>query len=449
MHIDKYSANFVFSMKPIFYLSFLALLFAACTKNNSHKIILKHDVLSECNEAIQNAVVVDRVPPPVASRRYYYAGIAAYESLVPFSKDFISLSGQLKELRDIPKPDTSLGFCLDLVAVCAHTYTSQKLVFQEDSIANFRKRKLDYYRSELPSSTFKNSIAYGDSVGAAIVRWSKTDNYAKTRGTDFYIVKKEDGKWEPTLPEFGDALEPNWFKLRTAVVPSASSIAIPAPEPFSKDKNSRFYKIARQVYDQNKNQDSSYLAIAKYWDDNPNSAIHYGHATINVLRVSPPGHWLSIFSQAARQQKYDLFKSAEGIARLSAVIYDAFVVCWDTKYKTEYVRPETVIRKLIDSSWTPAIQTPPFPEYPSAHSVVSTSSAKLLTSMFGEYAFTDSTQIEFGLGARRFNNFREAANEACMSRLYGGIHFIDGIEQGKHMGEKLGEYHIRHIKTRR
>jgi hypothetical protein len=422
---------------------------AACTQKSTENIIIKHDVLTECNIAIQNAVVVDRVPPPVASRRYYYAGVAAYESLVPFSQEFISLSGQLIDLTELPKPDTSLRYCLDLVALCAHTYTSQKLVFQEDSIVNFRQRKLDFYKRSLPSKTFYNSIAYGDSVGAAIVKWAKTDNYGKTRGTDFYLVKQGDGKWEPTLPEFGDALEPNWFKLRTAVVPTAASITIPKPEPFNKDKNSRFYKLAKQVYDQNKNQDSSYLDIAKYWDDNPNSTIHYGHATIGVLRISPPGHWLSIFSNVAKQKKYDLFKSAEGIARLSAVIYDAFIICWDTKYKTEYVRPETVIRKYIDSSWTPAIQTPPFPEYPSAHSVVSSSSATLLTSMFGEYAFTDSTQMEFGLGARSFKNFREAANEACMSRLYGGIHFIDGIENGKLMGNMLGEYHLKHVKTRK
>lgn len=421
----------------------------ACNNRDTDKVILKHDIIAECNIAIQNAVVVDRIPPPVASRRYYYASVAAYESLVPFSKDFISLSGQLRDLKEISRPDTSLGYCLDLVAMCAHTYTSQKLVFQEDSISNFRNRKMEYYKEKLPSKTFENSVNYGDSVGASIVRWAKTDNYGQTRGINFYLVKDEEGKWEPTLPEFGDALEPNWFKLRTAGVPSASSIEIPAPEPFSKDKNSRFFKIAKQVYDQSKNQDSSFLEIAKYWDDNPNSTIHYGHATIGVLRVSPPGHWLSIFSHVAKQKQYDLFKSAEGMARLSAVIYDAFIVCWDTKYKTEYVRPETFIRKYIDSSWTPAIQTPPFPEYPSAHSVVSSSSATLLTSMFGEYGFTDSTQMEFGLGARSFKNFREASNEACMSRLYGGIHFIDGIEKGRMMGDLLGEYHLKHIKTRK
>jgi len=104
---------------------------------------------------------------------------------------------------------------------------------------------------------------------------------------------------------------------------------------------------------------------------------------------------------------------------------------------------------LIDSTWLPPIQTPSFPEYPSGHSVVSSTAATVLTSMFGEYPFTDSTEHEFGLGVRKFKNFREAANEACISRLYGGIHFMDGIEYGKEMGNKLGEYHLAKLRTRK
>ena len=433
--------------RHLFYFAVLSI--AACSKPNTGKVILNNNILSECNAAVQNAVVVDHVSAPVGGRRYFYASIAAYESLVPFFKEYNSLSGQMHGFVSPPKPDTARGYCLDLIALCAHTYASQKLVYKEDSIINFRTRKLDWYKSQLPKDQYQNSINYGDSVGAAIVAWAKKDSFIQTRGKDFYLVKHEPGKWEPTLPEFGDAVEPNWNKVRTSVVPAASYIKIPDPEKYSTNKNSRFYNITKQVYEQNKTQDSSYLTIAKYWDDNPNTFIHYGHATINQLKVSPTGHWLGIFSHVARQKKYNLIQTAEGFARLSAVIFDAFIVCWDTKYRTEYLRPETAIRRLIDSSWVPPIQTPAFPEYPSGHSVVSSSAATLLTSMFGNYAFIDSTEMEFGLGVRKFNNFREAANEACMSRLYGGIHFIDAIENGKIMGNQLGEYHIQKVKTRK
>lgn len=424
------------------------ILAAACSKPDQRKVTLNQDILSECNTAIQNAVVVDNVPAPVGSRRYYYASVAAYEALVPFHQGFKSLGGQLKQLKTLGAPDTSNGYCLDLVALCAHTYVSKKLVYKEDSITNFRERKLNWYKSRIAKNQFENSIAWGDSVGAHIARWAKGDSFAQTRGTGLYLVKKDPGKWQPTLPEYKDAVEPQWNKLRTAAAPSASFISIKAPEPYNESKNSRFYKITKQVYDQVRTQDSSYLKIASYWDDNPNTFVHIGHATINVLKVSPAGHWLGIFSHVAKQKKYNLIQTAEGFARLSAVIFDAFIVCWDTKYKTEYIRPETAIRDLIDSTWLPPIQTPAFPEYPSGHSVVSSAAATVLTSMFGDYSFTDSTEVEFGLGARTFKSFRDAANEACMSRLYGGIHFIDAIDYGKEMGNKLGDYHLAHVKTR-
>jgi hypothetical protein len=140
-------------------------------------------------------------------------------------------------------------------------------------------------------------------------------------------------------------------------------------------------------------------------------------------------------------------QSAEGFTRLSAAIFDAFIVCWDEKYKTEYLRPETAIRMFFDSSWSSPIQTPAFPEYPSGHSVVSSAAATVLTHYFGNFEFTDSAELEFGLGIRHFKSFREASNEACLSRLYGGIHFIDAIENGKIMGNAVGEYHLSHLKT--
>lgn len=436
-------------MKPLYSILSVLLLFSACGKKAPKTVVLNNDILSQCNTAIQNAIVVDHVPAPVGARRYYYASIAAYEAIVPFYNDYQSLAGQLTGLTPAAQPNTAKSYCLDLVAMAAHTYASRKLVFKEDSINNFRERKLRYYKNTLNKEQYNNSIAYGDSVGAHIVRWAVKDNYAQTRGTDFYLVKKEPGKWQPTLPEYGEAVEPNWGKIRTAAAPSPDFIKIAAPEKYSEDKNSRFYTICKEVYDQSKKQDSSYLLTARYWDDNPNSVIHIGHATYNVLKVSPAGHWLGIFSTAARQKNYNLIQRAEGFARISAVIHDAFIVCWYTKYQTEYIRPETAIRKLIDSSWLPYIETPAFPEYPSGHSVVSSSVATVLTANFGEFAFTDSTEMEFGLGTRRFNNFREAANQACMSRLYGGIHFMDGINFGREMGNKLGEYHLSKLKTRK
>lgn len=427
----------------------LILLFACNNSRTEHgKIILNQNVLSECNTAIQNAVVVDRVPAPVGSRRYFYACAAAYESLVPFYNDYKSLAGQFKGLNPGPKADTSKDYCLDLVAMCAHTVVSKKLVYKEDSITSFRTRMLAMYKDKLSEAMYNNSVSYGDSVGAHFIRWAVKDSFNQTRGHDFYVVKKKPGYWQPTSPDFADAIEPNWNKVRTAVVPSPAFYTIPRPEPYSASKNSRFYTITKQVYDEVARKDSNNLKTAWYWDDNPAAMEHFGHFSLSILKVSPAGHWLGMFSTVARQKKYSLIQSAEGFARLSAAIFDAFIVCWDEKYRSEYIRPETAIRQLIDTAWSSPIQTPAFPEYPSGHSVVSSAAATVLTSYFGDFSFTDSAENEFGLGVRKFSNFREAANQACMSRLYGGIHFIDAIENGKKMGNAVGEYHLSHLVTR-
>jgi len=428
----------------------LSLFQNACQKaTETENKIIQNDILSICNMAIQNAIVVDHVAAPVGSRRYVYASIAAYESLVPFHSNYQSVAPMMNGLKATPMPDTSQKYCLDLVAMAAHTYVSQKLVYKEDSIANFRKRQLEFYQNKMSNSMFEASISYGDSVGSHIVKWSKSDSFAYFRGREFFLTKNNPGSWEQTPPDFMEAIEPNWGRIRPVLVKSVREFQFDAPEPYSTNKQSRFYAIAKQVYDTVNSKDTNQLKTAWYWDDNPNASVHYGHATINVLKVSPAGHWLSMFSTVARQKNYSLMETADGMVRLSSAIFDAFITCWHVKYKTDYLRPITAIHDLIDSSWNSPIQTPAFPEYPSGHSVVSSAAATVLTATFGEYEFTDSAEFKFGLGVRKFKNFREASNQACVSRLYGGIHFIDAIEKGKKLGNEVGNYHVTHLKTKR
>jgi len=131
---------------------------------------------------------------------------------------------------------------------------------------------------------------------------------------------------------------------------------------------------------------------------------------------------------------------------VALTLHDSFISCWNEKYTTNRVRPETVINRYIDEKWQPLLQTPPFPEYPSGHSVISTSSAQVLTCFFGDkFAFTDTVETYLGLPARVFSSFNEAAAEARISRLYGGIHFRDAIENGEDLGEEIGKLVIRKL----
>jgi membrane-associated phospholipid phosphatase len=127
---------------------------------------------------------------------------------------------------------------------------------------------------------------------------------------------------------------------------------------------------------------------------------------------------------------------------------DAFICCWDEKYKSNRIRPESYIDRYIDPKWQPYLQTPPFPEYTSGHSVISTASAEVLTWLFGERMdYRDNTEELFDIPPRSFHSFREAAAEAAISRLYGGIHYRDGVVNGQIMGGAIGEFIVRRLQA--
>ncbi len=144
-----------------------------------------------------------------------------------------------------------------------------------------------------------------------------------------------------------------------------------------------------------------------------------------------------------------MMESAETYVHTACAIADAFIVCWDEKYRSSLIRPESYINELIDPEWTPLIQTPPFPEHTSGHSTLSSAAAAVLTNLYGpNFAFTDSTEVEFGLPARSFNSFEEAAAQVGMSRLYGGIHYRRGNEAGLKCGKEIGDFVVKDLKTR-
>ena len=129
---------------------------------------------------------------------------------------------------------------------------------------------------------------------------------------------------------------------------------------------------------------------------------------------------------------------------------DAFIACWDAKYTFNLVRPETVINKYIDANWKPFLQTPPFPEYTSGHSIISTAAATVLEHIYGsQAAFTDSTERPWGFADRKFSSPRQAADEAGMSRFYGGIHYRTSIFVAREQGVKVGNWVLSKLQMRK
>ena len=270
--------------------------------------------------------------------------------------------------------------------------------------------------------------------------WIKKDNYKNVKAGDQYTILGIDSTWALTPPDYAQALEPNWYKLRPIVLKSHNEILPPARPPFSKEKGSDFYKNASLVMEEGNRNDSLHRKTALYWDDNPNEFNDTGHNTHFKHKVSPPAHWINITKSYLIQAKADLSQAITAYAAVSTAMFDGMITCWGVKYRENLIRPVTYINRHIDKNWKPLIQTPPFPEYTSGHSTVSGSASAILESMYPNTAITDSTEVPFGFKARTFKSATEAGREASDSRFYGGIHYKFGVDNGFENGTAIGKH---------
>lgn len=294
---------------------------------------------------------------------------------------------------------------------------------------------------------YEASLQYGSEVAAAILQWAGQDKYKETRSMRRYNFLKQEGKWMPTPPVYMAAVEPYWNRIRPLIVDLCSQFRPDPALPFSTDKNSTFYKQVLEVYKTGQNLSPDQKSIAGFWDCNPFAVTTEGHLNFAIKKISPGGHWISIAGLVCRKENTDIMKSAAAYSLTAIALFDGFIICWDEKYRSNVIRPETYINKYMDESWRPLLQTPPFPEYSSGHSVVSTAAAAMLTYLFGAtFSFDDDTEVEYGLPVKRFSSFTEACNEAAISRLYGGIHYRAAIENGQKQGSDLGKWILKKIK---
>jgi hypothetical protein len=398
-------------------------------------------IYNQSVKALTDVIVHDIFSPPVASRIYTYASIGGYEVARFADSSYVSLAGKIKHLDPIPSPTAGKEYCYPLAANLTFLKIGKNLIFSEDSINKQIQRVLHHFEEiGLPSDVMKNSIAYSDVVSEHIIKWSSTDNYKQTRSFPKYSLQEDPATWKPTPPGYMDGIEPSWRKIRTFVMDSAQQFKPAPPTPFNiTDKNGLFYKEVMEVYESVKNASEEQNAIANFWDCNPYKLNVTGHIMHATKKITPGGHWINIVGLVCEKSKADFTKTAMTYAMVSTGLADAFISCWDEKYRSNLIRPETVINEFIDPEWLPLLQTPPFPEYTSGHSVASASAATILTSIFGDdFAFDDNTEVEFGLPVRSFTSFYHASDEAAISRLYGGIHYrpaiVNGVSQGKGVG---------------
>lgn len=409
------------------------------------------DMVHRTAKQLTDIIVHDIFSPPVASRIYAYATIAAYEAAVPGFPEYRSLEGQLNELENVPEPEAGKEYCFPLASLQAFTKVGKALIFSEDKMEAFQQQIFDEFKAlQMPADVYERSLAYGEQVGNHILAWADGDMYKQTRTYPKFSITDDNARWQPTPPDYMDGIEPHWKEIRPFVIQSPDQFTPPPPTPYSVDPSSLFYKETMEVYEALASEDKDErLAIAKFWDCNPYVSHHTGHVMFATKKITPGGHWMGIAAIACRKDNADFMKSTQVYTLTAIALADAFISCWDEKYRSNLVRPETVINRHIDEEWAPALQTPPFPEYTSGHSVISRSAAIALTSIFGDnFAYHDDVEEEYGLPARDFNSFIEASEEAAVSRLYGGIHYRPAIDNGVAQGEKVGKYVVANIKMK-
>jgi hypothetical protein len=303
----------------------------------------------------------------------------------------------------------------------------------------------------MPESELNNTIAFSDTIVATILKWSKKDNYAQTRSAEKYTVTNEEGRWIPTPPMYAQAVEPHWMEIRCLVMDSCSQFTPSRPPKFDiNDKNSAYYKAMMEVKNIGDSLTAEQKSIADFWDDNPFKLNVSGHVMFATKKFSPAGHWMNIVGIAAEKAKADFSTTVAAYAETSIALFDGFISCWDEKYRSNEIRPETTINRYVDQEWRPYIQTPPFPSYTSGHATISAAAAEVMTNWFGDHlTFTDTSSLEFGIQSRPIVSFRQAAKEAALSRLYGGIHYRHDNDEGNKCGTMLGDMIVQKLKFKK
>lgn len=433
-------------IKFILYTSIFSLLISCSSYEKYEKNKVHYNdpaIFHESMQKLTDVIVYDIFSPPVASRIYVYPTIAAYEILINQHPNFKSLTGKIKGLDKIPLPDPDLEYSFPLASIHAFLVVGKDLIFSEEKITEYQKELMSELKGlGIPNDIYNRSIDYGDIVASHIRKWYKKDNYDQTRSFPKYTIRRNNiESWKPTPPDYMEGIEPHWNKIRTLLIDSADQFTVDQPPSFSMKKNSHFYKDLFEVYQIGKNLTDEQKQIASFWDCNPYVSHHKGHAMFATKKITPGGHWIGITKIATQKADLSLMETIYTYTLVSVGLFDSFIVCWDEKWRSILVRPETLINQFIDKEWIPYLQTPPFPEYTSGHSVISRTSAKILTKVLGDnFEFLDTTEEKYGLKARNYKSFIEAADEAAISRIWGGIHYMPAITLGVKQGDKVGDF---------
>jgi hypothetical protein len=375
--------------------------------------------------------------PPVAARAFAYVGVISHEAQAVLDPTAVSLAGQLNGLTVLPFADPAAEYDGAVVLDAALGAAMQEFFGNtgptgQRAMGAMTEAMALRVDDGLDTQMVARSRSLGVAIAAHVAVWAEGDGGAVVENMGFpydYSFGESPGDWQPTntISMQQAPLLPDWGKVRPFAMPAATHCPVTPHPAFSEEPGSEFYANAMAVYDASKALTPEQEEVARFWSDDP------------MLSPTPPGHWVAIVLQIARRDGLPARQTTDALVVLGVAVADGFIGCWHEKYVYNLVRPVTYIKRNIDPEWETLLITPPFPEYPSGHSVQSGAAEAALTAVFGaDFAFDDATHEDDGLAVRSFSSFREAAEEAAVSRLYGGIHYpfsnVNGLEQGRCIG---------------
>ena len=434
-------------MKKILFILLTFFTISSCKQKDKATIAFSNKDISNVITRMTDIMLHDVTNPPLASRFFSYACLAGCEIVAENNKNIILSGHVLHDYPSMNKPAIAEKSSYQLAALLAMMEVSKKMQPSGSTMMEeYKKKFLDSCSNAgMDDDIINASQQYADSITAQILKYAKADKYNRISGYNRYQPSNKEGDWEPTPPGFIEAVEPHFNTLRTFTLDSASQFKPLPPVAFSTAKGSPF--MSQLMLNYKDSLSKEHKEIAAFWDCNPFAIKEQGHLMMSSKKISPGAHWLGITGIACAKANKSFDETMFINTIVSVGLMDAFISCWDEKYRSNRIRPETAIRKYIDPNWKPLLQTPPFPEYISGHSVVSGASAVILTHFFGDnFSYTDSVEVSYGLTPRNFSSFNEAAKEAAISRFYGGIHYMDAIEKGLDQGEKVGEWVVGKLK---
>jgi hypothetical protein len=410
--------------------------------NKADELKISNLWLDECLDLTKNT---PGFSAPVAARSITYFNICLYELSTDFYTENSSLSGKLHQYTRTVHTTTTEKYYLPEVINTGASYMLMQLYANMPPAFNTRIVKLRdscsvRFKKFASAASLKNSKEYGKKLAAEIFEWSKLDggdlgylrNFPKT-----YQPPTTDSTWTITPPMFLSALQPYWGNNQTlCVLPDVFEPQL-KPLLFSLDTHSIMYKNSMEINLQQQQNNNELEFIAEYWDDAP------GYSG------TPTGHLLSIAKQLARQCAFNYARTVQLYAITSIAINDAFICCWKWKYRFLTLRPITYIQRYINPHFNSTILTPPFPEFPSGHSMQSAAAGAVFTYFFPQQgSFVDSTHIhrtDIQGQPRTFGSIQQMVDEISISRMYGGIHFRYTLHESSLLGQKIGAQVVKNL----